>query len=88
LLVFALAAAGLLSVSPPLHEFFHPDVSANHFCAVTLFASGHCEAAAAAPVSAAPNASLLANTLSLPEVAILPQAHFISLLEHAPPARA
>jgi hypothetical protein len=88
LLAFALVAAGLLSVSPALHEFFHPDISANHLCAVTLFASGHCEAAAAAPVSAAPNAPLLAKTLSLPEAPILSQAHFFSLLEHAPPARA
>ena len=47
LLLFVIA----LAVSPSLHQYFHSDAgSADHSCAITLFAHGKISAAGAAPV--------------------------------------
>jgi hypothetical protein len=88
LLALALVAAALLSVSPGLHERLHHDTTTTHLCVVTLFASGHCESATTAPVSAAPDALPILATLPQPAAPSLSTAHFCSLLEHAPPALA
>ncbi|MEP6975881.1 MAG: hypothetical protein ABI897_10525 [Spartobacteria bacterium] len=89
LLAFALLAAALLSVAPGLHERLHPGSAPDtHFCVVTLFASGHCEAAGSAPVFTAPTPFPLRADLPRPALPALPAAHFFSLLEHAPPALA
>jgi hypothetical protein len=88
LLAVALLAAGLLSVSPALHEHLHHDPAATHSCAATLFASGHCEAAGPLPIFAAPDALPLLAVLPLPAAPFFSCARFFSLLEHAPPALA
>ena len=88
LLTVALLAAGLLSVSPALHEYLHHDAAATHSCVVTLFASGHCEAAGPLPVFAAPDALPLLAVLPLPTAPFFSCARFFSLLEHAPPSLA
>jgi len=88
LLAIALLAAGLLSVSPALHERLHHDPAATHSCVVTLFASGHCEAAGPLPVFAAPDALPLLAVLPLPAAPFFSCARFFSLLEHAPPSLA
>ena len=88
LLAIALLAAGLLSVSPALHERLHHDPAATHSCVVTLFASGHCEAAGPLPVFAPPDALPLLAVLPLPAAPFFSCARFFSLLEHAPPALA
>jgi hypothetical protein len=87
-LVATLVAAGLLSVSPALHEHLHRDATAIHLCVATLFASGHCQAAGPLPVFAAPDALLLLAVLPLPPVSFFSCARFFSLLEHAPPSLA
>jgi hypothetical protein len=87
-LVFAILAAAALSVSPGLHERLHPDASSTHLCLVTLFASGQCESATAAPIAVAAAALPFIAILPLPALSFLPAAHFFSLLEHAPPALA
>ena len=86
LLTVALLAAGLLSVSPALHEHLHH--GATHSCAATLFASGHCEAAGPLPVFTAPDALPLLAVLPLPAAPFFSCARFFSLLEHAPPSLA
>jgi hypothetical protein len=85
-LVFAIVAAAALSASPSLHEHLHPHTTSTHLCLVTLFASGQCEPASAAPVCAPPLALPLLATLPLAATAFLPAAQFFCLLEHAPPA--
>jgi hypothetical protein len=74
-----------LSAAPKLHERIH-NVTTQHECAVTLFASGNCEHAVCDLVP------LEANLLP-PSAAFLPQRLSIfvapvkmSILEHAPPA--
>ena len=84
-LVVTLLAAGLLSVSPALHERLHADATTNHLCVVTLFASGHCETTSPLPVSAAPDMLPLLAVLPLPAPPSFSSARFFSLLEHAPP---
>jgi hypothetical protein len=86
LLVLAVVVAAMLSVSPALHERLHPDATATHLCAVTLFASGHCESVSAPPVFTPPEALPLLAALPAPPVSSLVTAHFFALLEHAPPA--
>ena len=88
LLAVALLAAGLLSVSPALHEHLHRDTTATHLCVVTLFASGHCEAAGPLPVFLAPVALPLLAVLPLSAAPSFSSASFFSLLEHAPPSLA
>jgi hypothetical protein len=86
IIAVALLAAGLLSVSPALHEHLHRDATGTHLCVVTLFASGHCEAAGPLPVFAAPDALPLLAVLPLPAAPFFSCARFFSLLEHAPPS--
>ena len=88
ILAVSLLAAGLLSASPALHEHLHHDVNATHLCVVMLFASGHCEATGALPVSAAPSALSLFAVLPLPPAPCFSKGRFFSLLEHAPPSLA
>ena len=88
LLTLAIVAAALLSVAPGWHERLHPDATTTHLCVVTLFASGHCESATAAPVFAPPDALPIPAGVPLPAPPSLSTAHFFSLLEHAPPASA
>jgi hypothetical protein len=85
-LVVTLLAAGLLSVSPALHEHLHRDTTTTHLCVATLFAFGHCEAAGPLPVFATPDALLLLAVLPLPAAPFFSCARFFSLLEHAPPS--
>jgi hypothetical protein len=87
-LVVTLLAAGLLSVSPALHEHLHPDTTTTHLCVVTLFASGQCEAVGSPPVFAPPDALPLLAVLPLPAPPSFSSARFFSLLEHAPPSLA
>jgi hypothetical protein len=82
--VFAIA----LSVSPQLHERFHPDAKqSQHECAVTLVAHGNYHHAAPPPVLVA---SFSPNQFS--EIATLNSVWVPSLFlgarifEHAPPA--
>jgi hypothetical protein len=84
----AIAVAIVLGSSPELHERLHPDATASHFCVVTLFASGHCEAASAPPVFAPPEPAPLLARFSAASAGSLAPAHFFALLEHAPPAAA
>lgn len=86
LLGVALLVAGLLSVSPALHEHLHHDTTATHLCAVTFFASGHCEAAGPQAVFAAPAALPMLAVLPLPAAPAFSSTRFFSLLEHAPPS--
>ena len=85
-LALAVVVATLLSSSPGWHERLHPDATTPHLCAVTLFASGHCESANAAPVFAPPDALPVFASRPRPAALFLSTAHFCSLLEHAPPA--
>jgi hypothetical protein len=82
----AIFAAVLLSVSPGLHERLHPGTTSTHVCIVTLFASGQCLTASAAPVCSAPGLPPFLAILPSPVAALLPGDHFFSLLEHAPPS--
>jgi hypothetical protein len=86
ILAVTLLAAGLLSASPALHEYLHHDATSTHVCAVTLFASGHCEAAGPLPAFEAPDPLPLLAVLPLPTALCFSQARFFSLLEHAPPS--
>jgi hypothetical protein len=88
MLALAVAVAVVLGSSPELHERLHPDATASHFCVVTLFASGHCEAVSAPPVFAPPEPAPLLGKLSAAPARSLAPAHFFALLEHAPPALA
>ncbi len=88
LLAIAIVAAALLSAAPGWHEHLHPDASSTHLCLVTFFASGQCESATTAPVSAAPGALFLVDSSPLSEADVFSRTPFFSLLEHAPPARA
>jgi hypothetical protein len=88
IILVALLAAGLLSASPELHEHLHRDAPATHLCVVTLFASGHCEAAGPLPVFAPPDALPLLAVLPLAAASCFSKARFFSLLEHAPPSLA
>ena len=87
-LSLTIIAAAVLGASPGLHEHLHPDSASTHFCLVTLFAAGKCEAATAGPTWTAPDAFPFLAILPLPAVAVLPGRYFFSLLEHAPPALA
>jgi hypothetical protein len=78
----------LLGDAPALHERLHPDTTATHTCVVTLFASGQCEAATAAPSSAVFDSPPVFATLLLSDAPFLSQILFFARLEHAPPALA
>jgi multisubunit Na+/H+ antiporter MnhG subunit len=80
-LLFAIA----LSAAPQLHERLHADsAAASHECAVTLFATGNCEHATAAPVLVRRIALPLENVVAFaPKFACAPR--LFSILEHAPP---
>ena len=84
-LVLSILAAGLLGDAPALHERLHPDAATTHTCAVTVFASGQCEAVTTAPASAGFDSPPVFATLLLPDALFLPQALFFARLEHAPP---
>jgi len=85
----SVVVAALLSASPALHEQVHPDsAAASHLCVVTLFGSGHCASATAAPVFVAPTALPTGPALLLPCFALLPVTRVSSVLEHAPPVSA
>jgi hypothetical protein len=79
--LFAIA----LSVAPQLHSRLHPTSGANHECAATLIASGHCEHNA--PPQGAPKLENAPNSPAfLPQrlqsvIASVPS----SIQEHAPP---
>jgi len=88
LFAVALLAAGLLSVSPALHERLHPDTATTHLCVVTLFGSGHCEASGLLPVFATPATLPLLAALPLPAAPSFSSARFFSLRERAPPSLA
>jgi hypothetical protein len=85
-LLIALFCAVALSVSPQLHERVHPDANrADHTCVVTIFASGSCEHATAAPIAI--DAPAPCGTDFLPErLSIFTAPVESSILEHAPPA--
>ncbi|HEY4283588.1 MAG TPA: hypothetical protein VGM62_11040 [Chthoniobacterales bacterium] len=82
--VFALA----LSVSPSLHERFHPDAKqAQHECAVTIVANGNYHHAASPLVIAVPVPAMELATLTIPSSVWVPSPFLeASVFEHGPPA--
>jgi len=89
-LTIALFCAITLSVSPQLHERFHPDAKQrNHECAVTLIGSGSCHHTTAAPLVVAPVP--IQQFSKIPALSpIWVESPFLgaSVFEHAPPALA
>jgi hypothetical protein len=82
----AIITVGLLAAAPAWHEYLHHDAASNHVCAVSFFASGHCEAAVASTPSVAPAQAPIGGVLFFSHAPALPKAHFFGRLEHAPPA--
>jgi hypothetical protein len=82
--VFAIA----LSVSPQLHERFHPDAKqAQHECAVTLIAAGNYHHAAPAPVFVASSAAIEFSSVATLNPIWVPSPFLRArIFEHAPPA--
>lgn len=86
LAVLAILAGSLLSAAPALHEHLHDGAPASHFCVVTFFASGSCEAPVIAPVHVIPDQPQPLATLTVQEIPARPRLQFFTRLEHAPPA--
>ena len=76
---------GLLSSSPALHQFFHPDANnEQHQCAITIFAHGHVDLTDGSPVLAAPILREF-QAAALFESAILSSSDYLLLPGRAPP---
>jgi hypothetical protein len=84
--IFSFLFAIAVSDAPQLHGWLHPNSDANHECAATLIASGHCEhnaAPQAAPrLENAPNSPAFLPQRLQSVIAAVPS----SVQEHAPPA--
>jgi hypothetical protein len=89
-LVFGFIFGVALSVSPALHERFHPDAKqAHHECAVTVFASGSYHHAAAPKVTIPPVSVWQFGSLPALAPVWVPAPFFSAcIFEHAPPAPA
>ena len=74
-----------LSDAPRLHERIHKVNSAKHDCAVTMFASGNCEHAAADPITVEAQSPPLLAAFLQERSSIFSAALEMSILEHAPP---
>jgi hypothetical protein len=85
--IVALFFAIALSVSPQLHERFHPDAKqSQHECAVTLIAGGNYHHAAPAPPVAAPVAVVQFSHIPALNPSWVPSLFLgACIFEHAPP---
>jgi len=78
----------LLGASPALHKLIHADAdSADHSCAITLFARGQVDAAMAAPMAAG-LIMLFGGIALLSETFQFPLANYRFSRSRAPPAAA
>ena len=76
-----------LSVSPKLHERFHPDANqVDHTCAATFVASGSCDRTPVALLIAAPVPLGAYDIPALSPRWIQPVFLIAAVFEHAPPA--
>ena len=81
----ALIFAVVLAAAPRLHDYIHQGAGPDHECAVTIFASGKCDATLPDVMPSAQ--PLLTAHASLPVLAHQVVAAVpCSILEHAPPA--
>jgi hypothetical protein len=85
--MIALCFAIALSVSPQLHERFHPDAKQRqHECAVTLIAAGNYHHSALAPLIAAPALAVQFSHIATLNPVWVPSPFLsASVFEHAPP---
>jgi hypothetical protein len=78
----------LVSISPQLHEYIHDDAShSDHFCAVTLIASGSYKHTSQLPLVSAPQSNICFGLIA-PLVSAWVKPVFLNahIFAHAPPA--
>ncbi len=85
-LLVSVLGLSLLASSPALHKALHPDAdSADHHCAITLFARGQVTSANVAPLLAV-FVMLFGGVSLLAETFLLPLADYRFSASRAPPA--
>ena len=88
-LIPTLLFAFSLSVAPQVHERIHGDASSPaHQCAVTMFAAGNCDPAACDQIFVDGKLLPSAAAFQPQRLSIFVAPVGMSILEHAPPAKA
>lgn len=87
LVLVGFALAGLMSVSPDLHQLLHHDANNDeHECLVTVLHHGGCEGALPAPLLTTVNTLILSSAVpTLHPQWVEPLFLTNCVLEHAPP---
>ena len=87
--VLCVFVAGLMAVSPELHEHLHNDAGhADHVCLATMIAHGGCDSASIAPLLAAVCIAWTGAVATMMGKWVRPLFLDGGVLEHGPPVRA